>query len=128
MKRAQIRLELEEFEEAVRDYEAASELDPSNRGSSSCVHQAYVLSDIRRQLQDAQLELKKSKRKNYYKILGVEKVVPISGSCSDILQDATERDIKRAYKKMAMKFHPGVSLSSVVTTNTACVSRSCTRR
>jgi DnaJ family protein C protein 7 len=39
------------------------------------------------------LELKKSRRKDYYKILGVEK-------------DASETDIKKAYRRMAIKFHP----------------------
>ena len=44
-------------------------------------------------LKEAKLELKKSKRKDYYKILEVGK-------------DATEDEIKKAYKRAALKWHP----------------------
>jgi DnaJ family protein C protein 7 len=39
------------------------------------------------------LELKKSKRKDYYKIMEIGK-------------SATEDEIKKAYKKMALRWHP----------------------
>lgn len=52
------------------------------------------LSEYRQMLQEAKLELKKSKRKDYYKILGIPK-------------GATEEAIKKAYKKEALKHHPG---------------------
>lgn len=45
-------------------------------------------------LQHAKLELKKSKRKDYYKILGVER-------------GASDEEIKRAYRKRALVHHPG---------------------
>lgn len=44
-------------------------------------------------LKNAQLELKKSKRKDYYKILGVDK-------------NASEDEIKKAYRKRALMHHP----------------------
>merc|ERR1712228_170043 len=71
---------LDRYDEAVGDAEKALRLDPSSN-------------DLKRQLQEAKVELKKSKRKNYYKILGVEK-------------DATEKEIKKGFRKMAMKWHP----------------------
>eukprot|EP01027_Heterolobosea_sp_BB2_P002732 GEZU01004108.1.p1 GENE.GEZU01004108.1~~GEZU01004108.1.p1 ORF type:complete len:337 (-),score=151.14 GEZU01004108.1:42-1052(-) len=80
LRRAACYMELEQYEEAVRDYEKAYEQDRSNK-------------DVAAQLRQAKLELKKSKRKNYYKILGVSK-------------DASESEIKRAYRMMALKYHP----------------------
>lgn len=52
---------------------------------------SYSLS--RHLLQEAKLELKKSKRKDYYKILAVDKT-------------ANEEEIKKAYRKRAMTHHP----------------------
>lgn len=45
------------------------------------------------EVRNAELELKKSKRKDYYKILGVEK-------------DASDPEIKKAYRKLAIVHHP----------------------
>ncbi|KAG9323716.1 hypothetical protein KVV02_006439 [Mortierella alpina] len=79
-KRAECQLKLEQYEEAVRDLKSALEFDKSNR-------------DIRRELQSAELELKKSLRKDYYKVLGIGK-------------DASDSEIKKAYRKQALIYHP----------------------
>lgn len=81
LRRAKSYMELEEYEEAVRDYEHAHRADKANQ-------------ETRRLLQQAKLELKKSKRKDYYKILGVGKA-------------ANEDEIKKAYRKRALVHHPG---------------------
>ena len=49
MRRAKCYMELEMYDEAVRDYESANEMDPSDQ-------------KVRQLLQQAKLELKKSKR------------------------------------------------------------------
>jgi DnaJ family protein C protein 7 len=64
----------------VREYKAIAEAHP---------HEPGIAKDVR----NAELELKKSKRKDYYRILGVDK-------------DASELDIKKAYRKLAIVHHP----------------------
>jgi DnaJ family protein C protein 7 len=68
------------WEEAVRELKALAESDPSD-------------ANLAKEVRKAELELKKSKRKDYYKILGVDK-------------DATETEIKKAYRKLAIVHHP----------------------
>ncbi|KAK4200573.1 hypothetical protein QBC40DRAFT_173740 [Triangularia verruculosa] len=70
----------EKWEAAVREWKAIQELDPEDR---------TIAKEVRR----AELELKKSLRKDYYKILGIEK-------------NATETEIKKAYRKLAIIHHP----------------------
>ena len=81
-KRALAYIELEQYQDAIADCEKACDMNPGDR-------------DLRQALEHAKLELKKSKRKNYYKILGVEK------------GEDDERVIKKAYRKKAMVYHPG---------------------
>ncbi|KAF6215013.1 hypothetical protein GE061_009761 [Apolygus lucorum] len=79
LKRAQIYMEMTQYEEAVQDYEKAAKMDKGR--------------ETRKLLNDAKLELKKSQRKDYYKILGVPKT-------------ASTDDIKKAYRKRALVHHP----------------------
>jgi DnaJ family protein C protein 7 len=68
------------WDEASREFKAIHEENPSEPG-------------IAQEIRNAELELKKSKRKDYYKILGIEK-------------DATEQEVKKAYRKLAIIHHP----------------------
>ncbi|KAK4232164.1 hypothetical protein QBC38DRAFT_506240 [Podospora fimiseda] len=70
----------EKWEAAVREWKAIQELDPDDR-------------TVAKEVRKAELELKKSLRKDYYKILGIEKT-------------ATETEIKKAYRKLAIVHHP----------------------
>lgn len=79
LRRAASYMELREFEEAVHDLEKAYKMDSSR--------------EIKRLLTNAKLALKKSKRKDYYMILGIDK-------------NASTDDIKKAYRKRAMVHHP----------------------
>lgn len=58
MKRAEIHMKNKDYEEAVRDYERVKQIDPSTQGLSF-------------KIKSAKLELKKSKRKDYYQLLEV---------------------------------------------------------
>ncbi|XP_058125350.1 dnaJ homolog subfamily C member 7 isoform X2 [Anopheles ziemanni] len=79
LQRAKLHYNMENYEEAVKDYEKALKHDRSM--------------EIKNLLKDAKLQLKKSKRKDYYKILGVTK-------------QASEDEIKKAYRKRALVHHP----------------------
>ena len=75
-----VRLELEEYEEAVRDFRKAKELNEGDRSLDE---------DIRK----AEAALKQSKQKDYYKILGVSR-------------QAKVKEIKKAYREQALIWHP----------------------
>ncbi|KAI4490062.1 PREDICTED: dnaJ homolog subfamily C member 7 [Polistes canadensis] len=79
LRRGSSYLELNEYEDAVRDFEKACKIDNSREN--------------KRFLMGAKMALKKSKRKDYYKILGIDK-------------NASTDDIKKAYRKRAMVHHP----------------------
>ena len=81
LRRSQCRRERKEWEECVRDIEAALKVESDS-------------DDIKRQLREAKLELKKSKRKDYYAILGMDK------------SSFSETELKKAYRRAALQWHP----------------------
>jgi DnaJ family protein C protein 7 len=112
--RALCRIQLKDYKGAIADCERAISLDPSylkaKKTKANALGQSGDWENAIRELKDlqeqepqdatiakeirkAELELKKSKRKDYYKILGVEK-------------DADENQIKKAYRKAAIIHHP----------------------
>ncbi len=112
--RAQCKIKLKKYDEAISDAERAVSLDPSyhkaRKTKANALGQSGKWEDavkewksiheldpedgtIPKEIRKAELELKKSLRKDYYKIMGVEK-------------DAGPDEIKRAYRKMAVRLHP----------------------
>jgi len=76
LKRAELYKDLEEFDKAVANYHTVKELQPS-------------FPNIEALLRDARAGAKKAKKKDFYKILGVDK-------------KATHREIKKAWRKAAI--------------------------
>ncbi|XP_019444350.1 PREDICTED: dnaJ protein P58IPK homolog [Lupinus angustifolius] len=80
VQRGEAKLLTEDWEGAVEDLKSAAEKSPQDM-------------NIREAFMRAQKALKMSKRKDYYKILGISKT-------------ASAAEIKRAYKKLALQWHP----------------------
>lgn len=79
LRRAKCYMDEEMYEEAVVDYEKVCQMQKTRENNQL--------------LQEAKLELKKSKRKDYYKILGITKT-------------ASDDEIRKAYRKRALRHHP----------------------
>lgn len=80
LRRAAVYMEIENWKAAIGAYEAAQEAEPEDRS-------------IAQGLRQAKLELKKSLRKDLYKVLGIDK-------------KASEPEIKKGYKMSALRCHP----------------------
>ncbi|CAL8268138.1 unnamed protein product [Lota lota] len=78
--RAEAYIQDEQYEEAIRDYEEAGKHSENDR-------------QIKEGVERAQRLLKQSKKRDYYKILGVKRT-------------AQKKEIIKAYRKMAQQWHP----------------------
>ncbi|KAL5361881.1 hypothetical protein BJX96DRAFT_152987 [Aspergillus floccosus] len=78
--KGQTAIDEERFDEAIATLNTAKEHHPGSREVQSLLQKAHVL-------------LKRSKQKDYYKILGVSR-------------DADERTIKKAYRQLTRQHHP----------------------
>jgi len=71
---------------AMNDYQTVMDL-AEKRGDTA------QTSEMKKKIQEAQVQLKRSKQVDFYKVLGVAR-------------DATESEIKKSYRKSALKWHP----------------------
>lgn len=72
----------EMWQEAVNLYRKAMEFEPNDREPQT-----------KQKLREAEVALKQSKEKNYYKILGLQR-------------NASKKEIKKAYRDLALEWHP----------------------
>lgn len=83
--RARALLATERYEDAVRDFKRA--LEEASVGGGKQAEQ------LQSELRSAEIDLKRSSKKDYYKILNLAKT-------------ASESEIKKAYRKESLKHHP----------------------
>ena len=74
----------DKYDEAIRVLQNAAEELPEN---------SELRQKANEKIQEAQVALKQSKEKNYYKILGIART-------------AASKEIKKAYRELALKWHP----------------------
>lgn len=80
LNKSQRLIDEELYDQAISLLEKAREHHPQDKRLGNLIREAQVL-------------LRRSKQKDYYKVLGVKR-------------DATEKEIKKAYRKLAKEWHP----------------------
>ncbi|KAJ7746729.1 hypothetical protein DFH07DRAFT_962814 [Mycena maculata] len=86
--RARIHLHLENYDNAVADFKSAITQASADGGAGDADVRA-----LKTELKKAEAALKRSKTKDYYKILGVPR-------------DCSEQEIKKGYRRESLKHHP----------------------
>jgi DnaJ family protein C protein 7 len=86
--RARIKLHLEDLDACVADFHSAIQQAQTEGSATDADVRA-----LRAELKKAEAALKRSKTKDYYKILGVSR-------------DCSESDVKKAYRRESLKHHP----------------------
>ncbi|KAJ7089731.1 hypothetical protein B0H15DRAFT_269331 [Mycena belliarum] len=86
--RARINLHLEQYDQAVADFKSAIQ----QVGMDGSAGDADVRA-LKTELKKAEAALKRSKTKDYYKILGVAR-------------DCTEQEVRKGYRRESLKHHP----------------------
>ncbi len=98
-------MKVEKYETAVGDFRTAIEYAESEAGDAE-------VRALRTELKKAEVDLKRSKTKDYYKILGKNFSVSSQSSLSyvsaflGVSRDCTEIEIKKAYRRESLKHHP----------------------
>jgi DnaJ family protein C protein 3 len=82
----------ERYDEALRAYQRALEVAPDSHTEQT--------EQAKQKVREAEVALKQSKEKNYYKILGLART-------------ATAKEIKKAYRELAMEWHPDKNLERI---------------
>jgi len=80
VRRGNLYMALKMYEEARFDYQKVKDSEPDNK-------------EVIKLLEEAKKEEKKAKKRDYYQILGLGK-------------DTSQDEIRKAYKKLALKWHP----------------------
>jgi tetratricopeptide (TPR) repeat protein len=83
----------EKWEEAIRIFRQALEAAPDSDTEDT--------QKAKRKVQEAEVALKQSKEKNYYKVLGLSRT-------------ASKDEIKKGYRKLALEWHPDKNIGMFI--------------
>lgn len=92
-KRGEINQILMNYEQALQDYQQAFEFDQSKTYCQYIKSYGLGIPDIKTKIKEAKAQAKKAAFKDYFKIL-------------DVTIKSDEKDIKKQYRTLALKWHP----------------------
>lgn len=94
MRRGRCRMELQEWEEAAQDFDSVVRLE-EGVGNQPGVASTSFAAEAKQLSAQCKARHRKEGKKDHYQILGVAR-------------DATDDQIKKAYRKLALLYHPGL--------------------